>query len=853
MSFLKNKRKYMYTTMAIVIILGSISTTLTANALISPNVGLETVGIDPDNKRTAFEDVIRDPDNNKSVTSVTIKTPDEVINNATYKADAIVNGTIASPKTQAEFLNAWKDGNVTYIDVEGDISTASITSTARPNGASPLIVQGNGHTVDLGGTNLKLAAITSDTIVTFNSINFKEDITVGTAPADSYSFLATANGTGTKLTVNMHNVSLSRSNATSTTKGPVHGVYATGARVVFSGNNSFDIAGGIVRSVGSVEIVDNASVTLVRNTSAYYTGAMRFGALPSGSVSKFNGLRIGNGATFDIDQPNATGAADTSSVDGTYGEVRTGDDVTWRQNNFGYFIRSNSTSGNWTFGQKNTIIIPKILNGNSLTIAYSKSVVFNAGTVLDFKQMLSNAYSPIQASAGTIRFISPKSLSMGIFAPNGNAKDGKLFYGLDAQGGKIFITNSTIQGWTGTKSSSSSPSFNTTFHTLEVRENGSRINGSAKTDANVFGNTTREFKIDGSGVGEVKINYIDQNGNKVGETDMPLVDGTNFVGQSFKLSTKEYAVDKMPKGYKWAIDEQVYTSAKTGDSGQPDGDTTNNADNGDSFGQANYAIVPMKGETYTYDVYVFSEGNPNITYTYVDPFSGLEIKSDKATVGSETARNYVPAHVGNTIDWTSKLYTELNVPTGYVYVPSSKLPSTVSQPTTSTVTDAVTPSNTFIYIYDPSYKGSLGLSTVPNINFGNHLISPENRGKEYPAKFSDDLIVNDDRRAIKDGWNLSVQQTTPLISADGKTVLKNSLFFRETDGGALAPLDSGSDLVIYDYTSQSTLGVLESVNLTSNWNKKTDGIGFYLKNNGKVTEGDYSTVLTWTLGAGPSF
>lgn len=259
-----------------------------------------------------------------------------------------------------------------------------------------------------------------------------------------------------------------------------------------------------------------------------------------------------------------------------------------------------------------------------------------------------------------------------------------------------------------------------------------------------------------------------------------------------------------------------------------------------------------EGEIYTYNIYVYSESNPNTTYTYVDPWTGLSFKSDKVTVGSEKVGNYVLAHVGNTIDWTNKLYTETNVPTGYVYVPSRLLPPTMSQPTTTEVKDAVTPSNTIIYVYDPSYKGSLTLSTVPNLDFGAQLISPENRGKLYPVTFSDDLTVTDDRRIVKDGWHLSVQQAAPLTSTDGKTVLRNAIFFREVDGGTLKPLEGGGDLAVYNYVSQAALGVQEIVKPTSNWNKKADGAGFYLKDNGKLKAGDYSTVLTWTLGAGPS-
>ncbi|GAB2023678.1 hypothetical protein RyT2_27550 [Pseudolactococcus yaeyamensis] len=835
--------------MALATLLGNLPTELVVNA--GPiNGTVNSVGTDSDSKRTDFEDVVYHPTNNNSATSLTVKIPDEVTADARLKADAIANNTITRPKTLAEFLNAWKDSKVTYIEVEADIPSTLMTSTARPNGAPPLVVQGNGHTVDLGGTNLKLAAVTSETSVTFNNINFKEDI-AGTATADSSSFLVTASGTGTKLTVNMHHFSLSRSDASSTTKGPIHGVYATGARVVFSGDNTFDMAGGIVRSVGSVEIANNASVTLKRNATDIYTSALRFAALPSGSVGKFSGLRIANGARLDIEQFNTTGKAkDATSLDGVYNEVTTGDDVTWRQQNFGYFIRSGQDTGNWTFGQKNSIEIPRILNGNALTSAYGKNIFFNAGLKLELKQNLANSYSPIQASQAMIRFISPNSLHVAIQNTYGNSQSGKIFYGVDTMNGKMLFTNATIQGWTGTNNSSSAANFTSTFKTLEVRENGSRKDGSPRTDANVFGNTTREFKIEGSGVGEIKINYIDQNGNKVGDTDMPLVDGTNFVGQSFKLATKEFAIDKMPVGYKWAIDEQVKPSAKT--DAQSTGDTTNDADNGDAYGQANYAIVPMKGETYEYNIYVYTEGNPNITYTYVDALSGLPVATDKATVGSERAGNHVPAHIGNTIDWTSKLYTETNIPTNYVYAPSNKLPANATQPTTTKVTDTVTASHVLIYVYDPRYKGSLKLSEVPDLHFGVQVLSPENRGKIYPANFQGALTVLDDRTDIKDGWNLSVQQAAPLTSTDGKTILKNSLFFRQADGGGLTPLDTGSDVVVYDHTSKAGLGILETVSPIGNWNQKADGVGFYLQDNRSLAAGDYSTVLTWTLGAGPS-
>ncbi|GHU36623.1 hypothetical protein FACS1894192_03610 [Bacilli bacterium] len=850
MSFLKNKKRYAYASMAIALVLGNIPAGMKVNALTSQDVGLEKVGTDSDLKRTEFEDAVKHPDADRSFTSIKIEQPDEITNDATYKATAIANNTYRLVSSLSDFISAWRDGSITYIEVEKDLPNTTFTNGERPNGAS-VIVQGNGHTVDLGNNTLKLGQIKSETTTTFNNIELKEDLTVGTSQTVSTSLINANGGIGTKLTVNLHDFNVSQSTVDSKTKGPINVIYGIGARVVLSGENTFKIAGSITHKAGSVEVANNASVKLERNPSDLFIGEFNFEKLPSGSVSKFSGLKMGDGSTNDASQYASTGnAPNAQPVSGNAEMVKTGDYVTWKLLNFGYFTRIGGyDSPAFTFGQSNTIDIPKIINGNMMTSGYGKEVVFNAGTTLDITQKLSSDYSPIQNSAGAIRFISPKTLHFAIETPGSLVKAGKIYYA--TSGSAMYITNSVIEGWTGTNARPKSPNFSSTFRELKVLDNGARVDGSNRTDTNLFGATTREFQTVATGVGEIKINYIDQNGNKVGDANYPLTDNVNFVGQSYNLATKEYALNQMPAGYKWAIDEQVPASAKA--DAQSGGDSTNANDNGDAFGQAGYAIVPRKGETYEYNIYVYTEGNPNITYTYVDPWNGQEIKSDKVTVGSEAVgTDNVPAHVGNTIDWTSKFYTETNVPTGYLYVPSSLLPSTVTQPTTTEVKDTTTPSNTFIYVYDPNYKGSIELSTVPNMDFGNQLISPETRGSVYPATFTDDLTVNDDRRDIKDGWHLSVQQTVPLTSTDGKTVVKNSLFFRNVDGGGLVPLDTGSDLVVYDYKNQDTLGVKEVVKPTSNWNKKSDGEGFYLKDSGKFREENYSTVLTWTLGAGPS-
>ena len=56
----------------------------------------------------------------------------------------------------------------------------------------------------------------------------------------------------------------------------------------------------------------------------------------------------------------------------------------------------------------------------------------------------------------------------------------------------------------------------------------------------------------------------------------------------------------------WAIGTQVASSAKV--DGQSGGDDSTNADNGDSYGQATVAIVPMEN-TNTYNIYVYGVAN----------------------------------------------------------------------------------------------------------------------------------------------------------------------------------------------------------------------------------------------------
>lgn len=225
MSFLKHKRKEMtgrlagkrtkltrclYASAAIAVILSGIVTQTTTHVLAAPPINgtHNSVGVDPDAKRTAFEDAAMHPDANKTFTSVTIKTPDEVVNDTIYKDAAIANGTYKTAATLSEFLEAWKDGGVTYIEVTGDIPDAGVANGERKNGAS-VVIQGNGHTVDIGNSTLKLEKITSNTTITMSNIKVLQDLKPGTA--ETLSLFNTNSGIGTNLSVNLHDVSLSPS------------------------------------------------------------------------------------------------------------------------------------------------------------------------------------------------------------------------------------------------------------------------------------------------------------------------------------------------------------------------------------------------------------------------------------------------------------------------------------------------------------------------------------------------------------------------------------------------------------------------------------------------------------------
>ncbi|GAB2023677.1 hypothetical protein RyT2_27540 [Pseudolactococcus yaeyamensis] len=260
------------------------------------------------------------------------------------------------------------------------------------------------------------------------------------------------------------------------------------------------------------------------------------------------------------------------------------------------------------------------------------------------------------------------------------------------------------------------------------------------------------------------------------------------------------------------------------------------------------ALVPKPDYTLT----------ANVDYLYyVDKVTGTKITSDFAdySVKGDATRNPVaPVYQEG-----KPTIPEVTVdPDGTITFDAPDAPDLDSRYITqvtenrtihynSIVTSGDTITSTVVY----KYQGNVQLTTVPDIDFGTQIITSKNKGKVYPAVYSKDLVVDDNRKDVKDGWYLTVKQSTPFVSSNGQETLTNSLFFRVTDGGALTSLEGGGTLMVYNYTNQAPLGTLETIKPTSTWNQKADGAGFYLKDNGKVKAGDYSTTLTWELVAGP--
>lgn len=318
------------------------------------------------------------------------------------------------------------------------------------------------------------------------------------------------------------------------------------------------------------------------------------------------------------------------------------------------------------------------------------SIYFAAATTLNVNLISANAAVYLRSGAN-ITFVSPRKLS--VQNNNGSSTFAGIFDVSGSESGissKFTLNNSTINYWNRV-AVSAQPTGSLTFRTLIVDSNGYTASDYAGNSLQVGTNTTlgsqtNAFTTLANDPGKIKIRYVNQNGVEVGTTEVSI-NNDNYIGQILSLRKPIYAITNMPANYMWAIDQQVYSGA-TGDK-QSSGDPTSTVDDGDSYGQAMYAIVPAaeanRDNVYTIYVYGVPE---SVQYQYIDVRTGKVLTSDSLNVGQEKVGNLQPANFGNTINWQDDYYTKTNIPAGYHYATTVGELNGKTQPTSLLVKEA---------------------------------------------------------------------------------------------------------------------------------------------------------------------
>ncbi|MCK8627290.1 pectate lyase-like adhesive domain-containing protein [Fructobacillus cardui] len=88
-----------------------------------------------------------------SNTSVTVNVPDQVQNPDNYKKNPV------NVSTYSEFMQAWSNPTVDYINITSDITKDGGSQQNRPSSTGSVIINGNGHTLDLGGDQLYMGTL----------------------------------------------------------------------------------------------------------------------------------------------------------------------------------------------------------------------------------------------------------------------------------------------------------------------------------------------------------------------------------------------------------------------------------------------------------------------------------------------------------------------------------------------------------------------------------------------------------------------------------------------------------------------------------------------------------------------
>ena len=662
-----------------------------------------TVAPDPDAGREDFEDLVKKP-SGKTRTSINVPVPKEVTNPDTSQSVDV--------STFAQLADAWGDSAVTYINITQDIAFDSAVAsrtggfgTRGKNARTPatsVVINGNGHKIDMGNQSLRVGnyRLPQATSITVTNAKFTQSLT-STGGAATALLSSTYAANGPLLTFNIDNVELEPSAGGTYS---VRGIVAYGAKVVFSGDNKFVITNEVARGMASVYFANDASVQMVRNSNDFEDDNSDDGdddgstADPSVVLDRATPEFVfnrgnGNKNQFIMGDRSSNLAATLNGVStrfpALYGSIMTlqvGDDVSWTQRGFAYFLLAPNgaafRSASYVFGQNFDLECPAATRGGVIHLYRDQSLVFNPGTILDINQQVSND-SIIKVDRNSIvTFNSPKELDLAITNKGDDAATARR--GIVSGTGTVKINNSSIRTWDGLNSSEEKPDgdYSAKFSNITITNGVATISvvGGNATSSNILTATTRELKTNAIKPGKVKIEYIDRQGNNIGEYELPFGEGAYedaYIGKRIPLVSEDI-VNHIPEGYMWALGNQIYAGAAAD---KQSGGAATDEDNGDASGQPNVAIVPMDDGSFTYKVYVYGT-KQNVTYKYVDVNHPDKVLTIPKLAGTEDTSGLVTANYGNTIDWTNKYYTQTNVPVGYHYKTDAE-----NQPTTTLVSN----------------------------------------------------------------------------------------------------------------------------------------------------------------------
>jgi LPXTG-motif cell wall-anchored protein len=627
--------------------------------------------------------------------SVTVAVPDTVVNDATYKEQAInANPTTYAAVTTAEELSAaYADNTITYIDIQGPITFPH--SLAMKRNAS-VIIQGNGNTISLTGAGSDGFFGTNDnwpegSYVTVNNLDITYDATVN---SDTFFGDQGDNGTTAELTWNFNNVSV---NADNDTTGYLYTrlVASDYNLTTFSGDNYFEL-GAEIGQFGAVYVANGATVESVKPTGASDYSMFFFedatnDAMLAGSVPERE-MIVGDGATITGDA-----AKNTSSYGmlySNYDVLKVGDNATWNSNAYLFMIDARGSANKVIdFGKNFTQIATGLTGANAFVNGTSATVTYQDGATVDAIQ---NNNSPVVSLSAdqSVSFTNPDSIHLERRDASGNVGAGPVFANF---AGDFTLNASSIELWDGTTSSSAgdTPAKTTQFYTATISGNQMTTTGNGSESISDL-SSYREIKVAHATMGTQVFNYVDKAGQTISTVTKDFTTGqlivadasgtvtqtatfsanpeaTYHIGQIVPGLSTELSQTYMPDGYFWAVVNQVPVTAAA--DAQSGGDNTTTLDDGDINGQLKDTIVPIQNQTLTYNIYVYGE-EETVHYQYVNSDTGNVVLTDGVTTaGAEVIDDSISdiasvdgtANKGNVINFDDPYYTQTNVPAGYHY------------------------------------------------------------------------------------------------------------------------------------------------------------------------------------------